>query len=152
MRARPVRTRARSRLVTGPDSRRWAAVAVLAAAYLVVGLVFGELAGRAATQAGRISWRWAAWAVSAVLFLVQLWYHRVRLGDGRLKSAFHVALASAVGAGGLAVAALVHALASGTGNPRLLAIALVAWPAVTMVPAFLVALAAAALGPNRSST
>ena len=138
--------------MTGPDSRRWAAVALLAAGYLAVGLVFGELAGRAATQAGRISWRWAAWAVSAVAFLAHVRYERVRLGDGRLKSALHVALASALGAGGLAAAALVHALTSGTGNPRLLAIALVAWPLVTMVPAFLVALAAAALSENRSST
>jgi hypothetical protein len=53
-------------------------------------------------------------------------------------------LAVALGALALAAAAIFHALFSGTGNTRLLAIALVAWPILTAVPAFLVALAVAA--------
>jgi hypothetical protein len=53
-------------------------------------------------------------------------------------------LAVALGALGLAIAANIHALRTGTGNPRLLALALVIWPIITGVPAFIVAFVAAA--------
>jgi hypothetical protein len=58
-------------------------------------------------------------------------------------------LAVALGAFGLAAAATVRALLSGTGNMRLHAIALVAWPMLTAVPAFLVAIAVAAVLARR---
>ena len=45
-----------------------------------------------------------------------------------------------MGAFGLAVAANIHSLRTGTGNQRLLALALVIWPIIAAVPAFIVAL------------
>jgi len=62
-------------------------------------------------------------------------------------------MAVALGAFALAVSANVHGYRVGTNNQRLLAFALVAWPALTAVPAFVVALVAAAgLALRRRST
>jgi hypothetical protein len=52
----------------------------------------------------------------------------------------HIANGAAVGAFGLAGAAIVHSFLTGTGNLRLLRIALLIWPLITGVPAFVVAL------------
>ena len=62
----------------------------------------------------------------------------------------HASVAVAVGAFALALVANIHDLGSATGyRPRML-IALVAWPLLTAVPAFIVALVVAAgLGVKR---
>jgi hypothetical protein len=64
-------------------------------------------------------------------------------------------MAVALGAFGLAVAANIHSLQAGTGNRQLLALALVIWPIMTFVPAFVVALAVAfglaRIRPNHKS-
>jgi hypothetical protein len=57
-------------------------------------------------------------------------------------------LAVALGAFGLAVAATVHAQAVSSIRPAY-ALALVLWPVLTAVPAFIVALAVAALAAGR---
>ena len=59
--------------------------------------------------------------------------------------ASHAAFAVAADALGLAVAGMVHTLLGGTPLRPAWLLALVVWPAVTALPAFLVALAAAAL-------
>jgi len=59
-------------------------------------------------------------------------------------TALHASLAVAVGAFALAVAANLHARWVASSNQRSLVFALAVWPAVTAVPAFVVALAAAA--------
>lgn len=67
----------------------------------------------------------------------------------------YVALAVAIGAFGLAVAGMVRSLPTGSGVRPLWLLALVLWPAVTAVPAFLVAwIAGAALTrfPRRPET
>ena len=71
----------------------------------------------------------------------------------RLKeTALHTSLAAALGAFGLAVAANVHRLWVTSSHQSPLIFALVAWPALTAVPAFAVALiAAAALARIRRS-
>jgi len=51
----------------------------------------------------------------------------------------NASLGAALGAFGLAVAANIHHLSSGTGNQRLLSLALVIWPVMTAIPPFLVA-------------
>ena len=58
-------------------------------------------------------------------------------------TAWHVALAVAIGAFGLAVAGMIRSLPTGTGTRPLWLLALVLWPAITAVPAFLVAWIAA---------
>src|SRR5262245_14613621 len=120
--------------MSASGSRSWVGVMLLLGAfYLVDGLVFGALAGAAATPRLVVFWRLAAWFTSGVVFASHVIHERMRLGHAPKVAAFHAALAAALGAGGLAAAALVHALRTGAGAPRLLAIALVAWPLITAV-------------------
>ena len=78
--------------------------------------------------------------VSAVVYAAHIGYERVRIRSSPHSTALHVAFGAAIGAFGLAAAANVHSWLSGTGNLRLLRIALVIWPFVTGVPAFLLAI------------
>jgi hypothetical protein len=93
------------------------------------------------------AWRLAAWMVSGVAYAMHVRYECLRLCNSLLVAALHVALAAALGALGLAVAANIHALSVGTSSqhPRFLVVALLAWPVITGVPAFLVGLGASAL-------
>src|SRR5258705_13908835 len=54
-------------------------VVLLGAVYAVAGIVFGALAGRAASREMLVAWRWAAWGVSAVAFGAHIVYEQVRL-------------------------------------------------------------------------
>jgi hypothetical protein len=110
--------------------------------FLVPGILFAELAGRAASPQGRFAWRLGAWLLSVCIFAAHLGHERLRLRHPALFTARNVALAVALGACALAAAALVRALATGTGKPQLLALALVLWPVLSGVPAFAVAWAA----------
>jgi len=125
--------------------RRWiGAVLLLGGFYLVDGIAFGALAGGAASERIRVTWRLAAWLTSGIAFAAHIGYEQTRMRTTVVATALHAASAAALGAFGLAAAATLRAAATGTGNLRLLVIALVAWPALTAVPAFLAALAAAA--------
>jgi hypothetical protein len=55
-------------------------------------------------------------------------------------TAVHVALAVAIGAAGLAIAGLAHSLSTASGLRPAWILAIVLWPAITAIPAFLVAL------------
>ena len=122
------------------------AVLLVGAVYVVVGILFGELAGGAASLRSRVAWRWAAWVVSAIAFGAHIAYEQVRLRRSPRATAFHAASAAALGAFGLAVAANVHAyLASAREHARALALSLVIWPVMTALPAFVVAFATATL-------
>ncbi len=112
--------------------------------YAVVGITFGALAGSAGSGRALVMWRWAAWVVSAAAFGAQIWYELFRQANPPRTTAGHVSAAAALGAFGLAVAANVHALgAADAHRPRLL-VALLAWPILCGLPAFVVAWAAAA--------
>ena len=65
--------------------------------------------------------------------------------EERLLARDDASLAVGLGAFGLAVAANIHAQRSGSTHQGALALALVAWPLLTAVPAFVVALGAATL-------
>jgi hypothetical protein len=122
------------------------AALLLGSVYLVVGLLFGELAGRAASVQGRVAWRWAAWIVSGVAFGAHILYEQVRLRSSPRITAFRVSSAAALGAFGLAVAANVHAYATSALDHSLaLGLSLLLWPVITMLPAFCVAFVAAIL-------
>lgn len=124
--------------------RQWLPAATLIGlAYFVVGFGFAALAGAAASQPMRIAWRLGAWVASAAVFAAHLWYEQFRVRAAPRTTAWHAALAVTLGAFGLAVAASVHALAASRFRPAYL-LALVAWPAATALPAFVVALALAA--------
>jgi hypothetical protein len=110
-------------------------------AYGVIGILFAALAG---VDHVRL-WRLAAWVVSAAVFAAHIGYEHYRLDSPPRATALHVAGAAALGALALALAANVHSLsAAAHANQSRLLLALVAWPAITAVPAFFVALAVAA--------
>ena len=110
--------------------------------YLVIGLMFGELAGRATSAEMRVGWRLAAWVISAAAFAAEVAYERLRLASSALSASWHTAFGAGVGAFALAVVAAVHV---GAGFDARYALALVAWPAITMIPAFPVALVLSAI-------
>ena len=119
-------------------------VAAFGLAYLVIGLAFGALAANAATVETRQLWRFAAWFLSAIAFSFHLWYEFIRRQRAPFGTALRAAAAVAVGGFGLALAANVHARAVGATN-RGFIVALVAWPLLLAVPAFIIAWAATAI-------
>jgi hypothetical protein len=107
--------------------------------YLAVGIASGALAGEAASNQMRFFWRLSAFVISAVVFAAHIAYEHFRLRNTARPTAWHASVAVAFGAFGLALAANLHDLGSTSGyRPRML-IALVAWPLLTGVPAFIVA-------------
>ena len=126
-----------------PANRQyWLRVAVLiGAVYVLVGVVF------ALPSSNVRGWRLAAWVVSGVAYAIHLWYERIWLRRSCVRAALDVAIAAALGALGLAVAANIHAQSVGSTHQQQqrLALALVAWPLITGLPAFLVGLFAGAL-------
>ncbi len=122
-------------------SRSLRALLLVGATYLVVGITFAALP--AASNQMRVTWRLAAWVISAIAFAAHIGYEHVRLRSSPGTTALHASLAVALGAFGVAVAANVHAQAAAT-HQRSVALALVLWPVLTALPAFVVALAAAA--------
>ena len=114
----------------------WFAWALLAGTlYLIIGVGFAPL-----SVPSVFFWRLAAWMVSAVVYAAHIGYERVRIRSSPHSTALHVAFGAAIGAFGLAAAANVHSWLSGTGNLRLLCIALLVWPLITGVSAYMVAL------------
>ena len=117
---------------------------LLGVVYLVAGITFAALANRAASNQIRVAWRLAAWVISAAGFATHIAYEHVRQRSSPWTTALRVSLAVALGAFALAVAANVHAQAASS-HQHSRALALVVWPVVTALPAFGVALAAAAV-------
>ena len=122
-----------------PPGRHWLRAAALAAlAYPIIGVVFGALAGLATSPSSLTAWRLAAWALSAMTFAVHLGYEHTRLSSTPAREAGHVSAAVALGGFLLAVwINLYHGL-SATPQSRFAPLALVAFPLITGVPAFLV--------------
>jgi hypothetical protein len=128
------------------SNRSWLGAMILFGfVYLVVGITFAWLAGSSASNETRVMWRRAAWLASASAFAVHLANEHFRSHNSPSATALHASLAAALGAFGLAVAANVHALWANSENQYLIAAALVLWPIMIAVPAFVVALAVAAV-------
>ncbi|MBI1876243.1 MAG: hypothetical protein HYS05_20450 [Acidobacteria bacterium] len=122
------------------------AVLYLGVVYLAAGILFGTLAGQAASTQMRVAWRWAAWVVSAIAFGAHIVYEQVRLRSSPRITALHVSSAAGLGAFGLAVAANVHAQSvSPDQHSLILVLSLAIWPVMTALPAFVVALLSATL-------
>jgi hypothetical protein len=123
-------------------SRRqaWVRAALLAGvAYFLVGRAF------ALPPPHVHAWRLAAWAASGCAYAAHIWYEHFRLRNSPRVTAFHAAVAVAIGAMALAVAGMIHSLSTTSAIRPAWLLALVAWPAFTAVPAFLGALVAATL-------
>jgi hypothetical protein len=131
--------RPRVTLVNVSPGRAWVRATLLAGvAYFVIGRAFSLPSDH------RHAWRLAAWLVSAGVYATHIGYEHFRLRDSTYAMSWHVALAVAIGAIALAVAAMIHSLSAGSALGPVWLLALVIWPAVTAVPAFLGALLAGA--------
>lgn len=120
--------------------RSWLRVALIAGvAYVLIGRLFPQPAGHLR------EWRLAAWLASAIVFAAHIFYEQFRLRSSRLQTALHVAMAVALAAAALAFAAMIHSLSATSTIRPALAIAIVAWPVITALPAFVVAFVAAAV-------
>lgn len=131
--------------------QRWLGAAILVGAiYLAIGITSATLAGAAASNQMRFIWRLSAFIISAVAFAAHIAYEHFRLRNTARSTAWQTSVAVAFGAFALALVANIHDLGSASGyRPRML-IALVGWPFLTAVPAFIVALVVAAgLGVKR---
>src|SRR5262245_19920050 len=87
------------------------------------------------------AWRLAAWSLSALLIISHISYEQLKLRSAPRALAIHVATAVGIGALLLAVSALVHSVVAPPSYSRWkFALALVVWPIITGLPAFLCAL------------
>ena len=111
----------------------------LGAMYFVIGEAFAVPASHVRV------WRRAAWVVSAVAYGSHIGYEHFRLRYSPRLIALHAALAVAIGALVLAVAGMIHSLSVTMAIRPSWLLALIIWPAVTSIPAFLVALVAASV-------
>ena len=115
----------------------WLRAAVLVGvAYFLIGKVFALPAN------GLRFWRLAAWVASGGVYAAHIAYEHYRLGSSPRVGASHIAVAVAIGAILLAVAGLLHSLSTASAVRPTWLLALVVWPAVTAIPAFLGALVA----------
>jgi len=126
------------------------AVILFGIVYLVVGVFFPN---PSASNELQFVWRLGAWVICALAFAIHIGLEHFRFRDSPYRTALHVSASVSIGAFALAVAANINALRTGTGNQRLLVLALVIWPIMAGVPAFIIALVIAAvlerLRPNK---
>ena len=130
--------------------RRLTTVIIIGLLYFTVGAASIVLAGVAATSQMVSFWRLSAFVICGVVFAAHIAYEHFRLRSRARVTAWQTSVAVAIGGFALALAANLHDLGSAAGyRPRML-IALVAWPLITAVPAFIAALVVAAgLGMKR---
>jgi hypothetical protein len=121
-------------------NRPWVLAALFVGVmYFVIGTVFAW-----PTEHVR-AWRLAAWVASGVAFAAHIGYEHFRLRNVSRLLALHAALAVAIGAVCLAGAGMLQSLSAASAIWSSWLLALVVWPAVTAVPAFVAALVVAAL-------
>jgi len=109
--------------------------------YGVVGIAFPN---PPSSDERQFLWRLAAWLICAVAFAIHIVIECLRTRSSAGMAALHVSASAALGAFVLAIAANIHALTTGTGNQRLLGLALLVWPIGAGVAALAVAWVAAA--------
>ncbi len=118
-----------------PRRQWWLTIAIL------IGFFYSAIGVLFALPASQVRlWRLAAWLLSALAFSCHIIYERLRERNSALTASFHVVVAVAIGAFGLALAANVHEWYTATTYRRSLGVALIAWPLLTSVPAFIAAL------------
>jgi hypothetical protein len=123
------------------DRKQWIRAALIfGAVYFIVNFSIATFAGWFASIAMRATWNRLGFLICAVAFAVHIAYEHFRLCNSPRTTASHVSAAVALGAFALAVAANIHGHWVASSQRRSLAFALVAWPLITGVPAFVVAL------------
>ena len=127
--------------MTLPARRPWARAAIIAGL-----LYFAAGSGSAAIdpyipETLRFAWRLSSWIASAVVFAIHIRFELVRLRSRTVALALHAAAGAAIGGFLIAAAATVRAALLAGGLPSLnYLLALVLFPLVTAVPAFVAAL------------
>ena len=119
------------------------AVILFAIIYIIIGIVFPVLAGSSSSTGTRNLWRWAAFLISVVVFVLNIRYEHHRLNNLPSSTALHVSIGVAIAAFILALLAYIRGFFTDSGSHNLVLYALVVWPFITGVPAFLISLAAA---------
>lgn len=115
----------------------WIRAALLAGvAYFLIGRVFALPANDVRL------WRFAAWAISGVVYAMHIGYEHYRMRASPGPAALHVAVAVAIGALLLAVGGMVHSISTASTLRPVWLLALVLWPVFTAAPAFVGALVA----------
>lgn len=109
---------------------QWLAAVLFGAVNLLVGVAFPN---PATPNRAQFMWRLGAWLIALIAFAIHIGVEHFRFRNSPRQTALHVAVAVSIGAFGLAAAANIHALTTGTGNHRLLALALVIWPIINSV-------------------
>ena len=97
-------------------------------------------------------WRLAAWLASLGIFAAHVGYEHFKPVSSPRLAATHAAAAVAIGSFGLAVMGMINSLSTDTGFRLVWIVALIAWPAITAIPAFVVAYIAAAMLGRLSQT
>ncbi|HSQ25181.1 MAG TPA: hypothetical protein VLN44_12240 [Pyrinomonadaceae bacterium] len=124
-----------------PKRRFWLrTVLVIGAFYCTIGIAFGAFAGWSTSNRMVVGWRVASFVISAIVFAIHIGYEHFGLANRPLIVALHASVAVALGAFGLAVGANINSIGVASSNHRLLAAALVIWPVMTGIPAFVVAI------------
>lgn len=124
----------------GSRRNRWLLAAMVAGVvYLIIGRTFALPSDHVR------EWRVAAWLFSAVAYAIHIWYERFRVNHPPRSAAFHVAIGVAIGGFGIALAGMLNSLSKSSAITPNWLLALILFPAVTAIPAFLVAWALAAL-------
>jgi hypothetical protein len=113
------------------------AVLLTGAIYCTIGISFSAFAARLSSQ--RVAWNVASFVVSLIVFAVHIGYEHFGIGNRPLIVAWHASLAVALGSFLLPSRLISIHFASRT-PAQLLAIALVVWPLMVGIPAFVVAL------------
>lgn len=113
-------------------------VVLVGAIYFAIGAVFSTFSAPTVLGNVIVAWRVTAWLISAGVFAWQIWGDRVKFRRTKLATALNAACAAAIGAFALGARVALH-----SAHPSMLALLL--WPAVTAVPAFVVALIVAAV-------
>jgi hypothetical protein len=115
----------------------WLPAALLVGvAYFLVGWAF------ALPTNDVVFWRLSAWVVSGCSYAAHIAYEHYRVGSSPLVGASHIAVAVMIGAILLAVAGMLHSLLNTSMIGLTWLLAIVVWPAVTAIPAFVGALVA----------
>jgi hypothetical protein len=127
-----------------PKPRLWLeAVLLTGVFYSTVGIAFTTFGAWSSSNRMVVAWRVASFVVSLVAFAIHIGYEHFGLGSRPMIGALHASLAVALGGFLLALAANINSRRVANSSHGLLAIALVVWPVMTGIPAFLVALIAA---------
>jgi hypothetical protein len=140
-------------LVDDSGRQPWIRTAILAGVlYVAAGLVLPSLAGAAAFNQTLQFWRWSAFIISGVVLAAHIAHEHFQLHNATRTTAWHAAVGAALGGFGFALAGNIHGLGLASGYRPKMLIALVTWPLLTGVPAFLVAVViAAVLSMKRNS-